>query len=217
MKVNEIFTSIEGEGKRAGALATFIRLAGCNLRCSYCDTRYALSISCGEKMALDEILKKVREISIGKYVTLTGGEPFYQGDDVNTLIQLLIEDGYEVNVETNGSYVPTLCSRPGSLFYTMDYKGPSSNEETAMQDKAFDMLTTNDVLKFVVGSREDLDAARHFLMHRLRTYPQIYFSPIFGSIEAKEIVDYLKEYKLSVCKVQLQLHKYIWDPNERGV
>lgn len=217
MLINEIFQSIEGEGKRAGALATFIRTAGCNLRCSYCDTAYAFSLKSATNMSVEEILNKVNEISIGKYVTITGGEPLLQiVPELCELIRTLIQQGYEVNIETNGTIEPIMPSDPGHLFYTMDFKCFSSKESEKMNMDAYTKLTSNDVLKFVVGSDEDLEQAE-FMLKQVPTTAQVYFSPVFSKIEAKEIVEYVQKHKLKDVKVQLQLHKYIWDPNQRGV
>ena len=148
-------------------------------------------------------------------MTLTGGEPLVH-PDVNSLICSLIREGFEVNVETNGSIVPKLKSDKGNLFYTMDMKTPSSGMCDHMSMEAYEQLTSNDVLKFVVGDTTDMDVAKHLLTLR-PTQAEVYFSPVFGKIEPREIVEYLQEFKMYPCKVQLQLHKYIWDPMKRGV
>ena len=217
MIVNEIFLSIDGEGKRAGELAVFIRLAGCNLRCSYCDTAYALTADAGQKMSVDQILSKVNQLSekIIKNVTLTGGEPLIH-KDVKVLIESLMNNYYEVNVETNGSIFPPIPSKPGSLFYTMDFKCLTSNESDKMNHSALTSLTDNDVLKFVVGSIEDLDQMRDVISN-FNTDAKIYISPVFGKIDPKDIVAYMIKYRMYNARIQLQLHKFIWDPSERGV
>lgn len=217
MIVNEIFLSIDGEGKRAGELAIFIRLAGCNLRCSYCDTAYALTADAGQKMSVDQILSEVNRLSenIIKNVTLTGGEPLIH-KDVKVLIESLLDKCYEVNVETNGSIVPPIPSKPRSLFYTMDFKCLTSDESDKMNPSALTSLTDNDVLKFVVGSIEDLDQMRA-VIYNLNTNAKIYISPVFGKIDPKDIVSYMMKYHMYDARIQLQLHKFIWDPSERGV
>lgn len=215
MRVVEIFTSIEGEGKRAGKLCTFIRLAGCNLRCSYCDTKYAQQHDDGHSMSVPEILKEVDRISIGRLVTLTGGEPLIH-ENVDELIQELMLAGYHVNVETNGTVAPRLLSQGDKLFYTMDYKCYSSGQSEMMSMNNIDMLTDNDVLKFVVGDQADMFLAAK-VMSELTNSPKIYLSPVFGKIDPKQIVDFMKTYNLFDCTVQVQLHKVIWDPEERGV
>lgn len=214
--VVEIFDSIDGEGKRTGELTTFIRLAGCNLRCSYCDTPYALDFEQGNKMYLSEIIKKCKEYG-NKNITLTGGEPLariYIGD----LIAELAENDFQINIETNGSIRLYNNPRLKNVFYTMDYKCPSSNVEESMDLENLSWLDEDDVLKFVVGSKEDLERVVTILDDN-DIKAQVYISPVFGKIEAKEIVDFMKEWKriLKNARVQVQLHKIIWNPDERGV
>jgi len=216
LQVVEIFDSIDGEGKRTGELATFIRLAGCNLRCSYCDTPYGLEFNQGNKMKISEIISKCKEYG-NKNITLTGGEPLARLY-VNDLIEELVLNGFEVNIETNGSIPLYNTPKLRNVFYTMDYKCPSSNVEDKMDKKNLTFLDENDVLKFVVGSEQDLDATKNIIQN----YPlkcQIYISPVFGKIEPVDIVNYMKEYKITFAgaRVQVQLHKIIWNPDERGV
>lgn len=208
MLVNEIFTSIEGEGKRAGELAAFIRLTGCNLRCTYCDTAYAFEE--GREMTVQEILAQVGE-ACGK-VTLTGGEPLCQ--NVHELLHAL--GAHEVNIETNGSVDLEPYRKYDHVFFTVDYKSPSSGMEKSMLAKNFGSLRTRDVLKFVVGSREDLEAAQA-VCRQYKPDCHIFVSPVYGEIEPADIVAFMKENLLMDWRLQLQLHKYIWDPRERGV
>ena len=215
--VNEIFGSIDGEGLRTGELATFIRLAGCNLRCSYCDTEYALKIKNGTEMSIDEILEKVKEIGY-KNITLTGGEPLIH-KNVEKLIDRLINENYIVNIETNGAIdIDKYISK--NLILTMDFKTKSSNMMKYMNLQNITKLRSNDVLKFVC-SRDDFDDIKKILKeYDIRSY--IYLSPIFEEIEPSELVDFLKELhkesvNISKIRVQVQLHKIIWDPMERGV
>ena len=216
MKVVEIFESIDGEGIRAGLPVTFIRLYGCNLNCSYCDSQYACSGSEYKDMAIDEVL-----LAVGKFnhqlVTLTGGEPLIH-PDVAYLIQALSLQNYKVNIETNGSVDISPYCKKRSILITMDYKCPSSKMEGKMLCSNFKLLRTKDVLKFVVGSYEDLQKAKEVIDDfRLMHSCNIYFSPVFGKISAKEILDFILDEHLEGVRVQLQLHKYIWDPNMRGV
>lgn len=216
MRVVEIFSSIEGEGKRAGYPCVFVRFAGCNLRCSYCDTAYAQNLGVGEEMSLKDIVDKV--ISFGyRRVTLTGGEPLLQ-EGIYTLIHNLVVEGKEVNIETNGS-VPierSYFNSRSNPFFTVDYKCPSSGMSEKMNYKAFKYLNSCDVLKFVVGSQEDLqDALRVLSIHQPEC--EVFFSPVFGKIEPKEIVEFIKSHYLDDARVQLQLHKFIWNPEKRGV
>lgn len=236
-KLIEIFNSIDGEGRRAGELTTFIRLSGCNLSCSWCDTSYSQNGQCGEMMTLDQIMDKVRSFNCYN-ITLTGGEPLIH-KNVNDLIIALLDGGYDVNVETNGSIDPTpyindpkFNNRNGNLWFTIDYKSFSSGMNDKMNVNYFKALRACDVIKFVVGSREELIEATkvidtlsgHYYFEEMlpgtcwEAIPQVYLSPVFGMIEPVEIVDFMKEMSFnSNVKVQVQLHKIIWNPNERGV
>lgn len=214
--VVEIFDSIDGEGKRTGELTTFIRLAGCNLRCSYCDTPYGLDFKQGIPMKMSEIVNKCIEYS-NKNITLTGGEPLAR-IFIMDLIGKLSTVGFEVNIETNGSIPLYDNFRLKNVFYTMDYKCPSSGVENKMDLENLLYLDKDDVLKFVVGSEEDLDTTWKIL-DEYQPKAQVYISPVFGKIKPVEIVDYMKEHKQSFkdARVQVQLHKIIWNPDERGV
>lgn len=213
MKVVEIFKSIDGEGKRAGMPATFIRLAFCNLRCTYCDTSYAFDDNCARDMTVDEIVHKCIELDCPS-ITLTGGEPLIHRD-VENLIAELDRNNLDVNVETNGTIDPSYYHKLKNVWFTVDYKSPSSGCENAMNPEAFKKLRPQDVLKFVVGSDKDLESALN-VIKKYEPAAQIYFSPVFG-YDAANIVDFLLANKLNKCKVQLQIHKYIYDPDARGV
>lgn len=219
MKVVEIFSSIDGEGIRAGLPVVFIRLYGCNLNCSYCDTPYshATEEDKAVEMSVDEIVSRVCSTTIPR-VTITGGEPLIH-QDIEKLIDRLVKLGIEVNVETNGTKPVPSKYQTGErrfLFFTMDYKCPTSGMEQAMDIENINSLKSCDVLKFVVGSEEDLNKACAVLM-AMHSDPQVYFSPVFGMIEPATIVEYMMEHHMWDCKVQVQLHKVIWNPNERGV
>lgn len=215
--VNEIFGSIDGEGLRTGELATFIRLAGCNLRCRYCDTEYSLKINDGTEMTIDEILDKVKEIGY-KNITLTGGEPLIH-KNVSELIDKLLEEGYNLNIETNGAVnIEPYISK--KLILTVDFKTKSSEMIKYMQKDNLLLLRDYDVLK-IVCNREDFDDIEELLKNNdIKSY--IYLSPIFDEVEPSELVDFLKKLHnkgidTSKIRVQVQLHKIIWDPNKRGV
>lgn len=222
MKVVEIFDSIDGEGIRTGQPATFIRLAGCNIRCSYCDTTYALF---GEKekceyteMTVDKIISKVN--TNYNRVTLTGGEPLIHAD-CDKLIERLLDIGCEVNIETNGAADITKIPRTDKLFFTIDYKLPSSGVNDKMIWDNFLNLTQNDVIKFVCGSSEDIfymiDIVKKLKAHYTKM-PHIFIGAVYGQTEYRDLVDViLKEPVLSDARFQIQLHKVIWEPNERGV
>lgn len=214
MKVVEIFKSIDGEGIRAGFPVTFIRLAGCNLNCSYCDSRYACDWKDEDvtEMTPEEIFTKVFKMG-NKRITLTGGEPLIH-EDVDTLIELLRNNGFEINIETNGSVDIDKYIGYSRILLTMDFKCPSSGMTDRMLLSNLDKLRKKDVLKFVVGSKEDLDCCRDMIKY---TSAQVFISPVFGKIEPREIVEYMIEHDMQDCRIQLQLHKFIWSPDKRGV
>ena len=211
MKVVEIFKSIDGEGIRVGYPVTFIRLAGCNLRCNYCDTKYSYEDEKFTEMTPQEIYIQVYKLG-GKRITLTGGEPLIH-KDVKVLVDLLIQKGYEVNIETNGSVDITLFLDKHTII-TMDYKCASSDMEDKMLLDNISKLRKQDVLKFVVSDNNDLDTVQRIYQNTKAT---VYISPVFGRIEPKQIAEYMLEHNMENCRVQVQLHKIIWNPEERGV
>ena len=213
LKVIEIFKSIDGEGIRAGFPVTFIRLGGCNLYCSYCDSTYAWQ---GDyeytEMSWEEIFKKVYMMGCLR-VTLTGGEPLIH-QHVDSLIKALTTSGFEVNIETNGSVDIEKYTHWDNVLITMDYKCPSSKMSDMMYLPNLANLRRKDVLKFVVGSKDDLDVCRDIVKY---TSAQVFISPVFGKIEPEEIVKYMLEHDMQDCRIQLQLHKFIWSPDTKGV
>ncbi|WP_430883756.1 putative 7-carboxy-7-deazaguanine synthase QueE [Fusibacter sp. JL216-2] len=218
-RVVEKFVSINGEGMKSGELAVFIRFQKCNLRCSYCDTAWACTETADYvDMTSEDIVSYIAQTGV-RNVTLTGGEPLLQ-DNLSLLITDISRLGnMHVEIETNGSksleYLSRMIARPS---FTMDYKLPSSGMEDHMKVDNFEVLTKNDTLKFVCGSIEDLDVARAMIKkHGLLTNTNVYLSPVHSSISPEEIVDYMVKHNLNGVKLQLQLHKYIWDPNKRGV
>ena len=217
-KVAEKFVSINGEGPRAGEIAVFLRFCGCNLNCSYCDTRWANTSDVKYEIAsAEEIVEYVKSTGV-KNVTLTGGEPLLQAD-IARLIVLLGETGAEVEIETNGSVslkdFVSLSPRPA---VTADYKLPSSGMEKYMLTENFSYLTLQDAVKFVVGDKCDLLRAEEIINgYGLINRCRVYFSPVFGKIKPVEIVEFMKERKLKGVRLQLQLHKIIWNPDRRGV
>lgn len=215
MKVVEIFKSIDGEGIRAGYPATFIRLFGCNLRCSYCDTPYGYEGNDYKEMTVDEIVQECLCLKCNR-ITLTGGEPLIH-KDVNNLIKNLLVNGFEVNVETNGSVdIMLLKFLYPQVIITMDWKCPSSGCEDKMLIENLKHLKRKDVLKFVVGSKEDLEKCRS-ICNEQELECSIFISPVFGKIKPSEIVDYMLENNMMDCRIQLQMHKFIWNPDKRGV
>lgn len=218
LNVVEKFISINGEGAHAGELSAFVRFKGCNLSCSYCDTKWAnQSDAVSENITAEELAQWVRRSQI-KNVTLTGGEPLLQ-EDLETLIDLLTEQGNRVEIETNGSLpLSTLSAKPRRPVFTMDYKLPSSGMESAMRRDNFRLLNEHDTVKFVAGSRADLDKAREIISeYGLTEFCHVYLSPVFGRLEPSDIVSYMIEHSMNGVKLQLQLHKFIWHPRARGV
>ena len=223
-KVVEKFVSINGEGVFAGQLAVFIRFQGCNLSCSFCDTSWAnVDDAPFTFMTERQIYNYIKETGV-KNVTLTGGEPLLV-PDIRILLQLLATDQFlHIEIETNGSIALDsfigISNSPAfiSPTFTMDYKLPGSLMETKMLVSNFNILSKQDTVKFVVGSAEDLNRAKDIITtYDLTTKCHVYISPVFGKIELQEIVDYLIENRLNDVTMQLQMHKVIWDPNERGV
>lgn len=218
-QVVETFVSINGEGRRAGELAVFIRFFGCNLNCSYCDTKWANEPDVKFRwMSEEEIYEYVKETGV-RNVTLTGGEPLLRPDMEILLTKLLADSSLRVEIETNGSVdLTTFAKLPFSPSFTMDYKLAGSGMEENMNRNNFSLLTLEDTVKFVVGSKEDLERSAQIIAEeKLLERTAIYFSPVFGKIEPEEIVNFIIERKLNDVRVQLQLHKFIWDPDKKGV
>lgn len=218
-KIAEMFSSINGEGTHAGQLAFFVRFTGCNLNCSYCDTKWAnVPDAPYTEMTADEILSAVRKSGI-RNVTVTGGEPLIQ-PNIIPLLKMLCGDGRYVEIETNGSADVSEVVRIGENrpALTMDYKLPSSGMENFMRTENFAILDARDTVKFVSGSRADLERALEIIRkYGLIGKCAVYISPVFGKLKPVEIVDFMLSNKLNGVNVQLQMHKFIWDPNMRGV
>lgn len=216
MKVIEIFKSINGEGLKQGELALFIRLALCNLRCSYCDTTYSFNNPSFKNMSIDEIVAIAKDSNI-KNITLTGGEPLLS-NEVRDLTTSLSNEGFNIEIETNGSIDILPFKDINNVSFTLDYKCPSSNEEDKMNLKNYNYITKKDSVKFVVGNKIDLEKAYRII----KTYDLInktncMFSPVFGKIDTSDIVDFMINNNINGAKLSLQIHKFIWDPNKRGV
>ncbi len=219
LKVCEIFQSINGEGTRAGQPAVFVRLVGCNLNCSYCDTKWANGPDAPcEEMTAREIHEKVSAYGI-RCVTLTGGEPLLHKHVDELLSELCGDDKLSVEIETNGSADVSIADKMKNRpLLTMDYKLPSSGMEKAMRLENYALLRSEDTVKFVCGSRSDLEKAAEIIeRYKLIGRCHVYLSPVFGGIDPKDMVSFMLERKLNGVNLQLQLHKFIWDPNEKGV
>lgn len=216
LEVVERFVSINGEGAHAGELAAFIRFKGCNLCCSYCDTSWANEPDAkASPTSVEELVRWVKAVNV-RNVTLTGGEPLLQ-KDIEPLVAALKD--CRVEIETNGS-VPfsRLAEIEHRPVFTMDYKLPGSGMESHMNTANFALLNSHDSVKFVVGSEEDLNRAAEIIdRFRLIDRCHVYFSPVFGKIEPARIVEFMTERNLNGVRIQLQLHKFIWAPDKRGV
>ncbi|GFZ32581.1 7-carboxy-7-deazaguanine synthase [Clostridium zeae] len=218
-KVVEKFVSINGEGRRCGQLAIFIRFAGCNLNCSYCDTTWANEKNAPyDLMSSEEIYNYIKSTEVNN-ITLTGGEPLLQ-EGIIELLQLLAKDKeLHVEIETNGSVLlDTFSKIENPPSFTMDYKLPSSNMEKKMNLDNFKFLTKNDTVKFVSGSSEDLEKVKEIIdRYDLVEKTSVYISPVFGQISLDSIVEFMKNNKMNDVNLQVQLHKIIWEPSKRGV
>lgn len=209
MLVNEIFSSIQGESLTAGFPTTFVRFTGCNLRCSYCDTKY--SYFEGKEMTVKEVADKINE-SFCKHVCLTGGEPLLQ-EEMQELLDL-IKDKI-VSIETNGSVNLSLFHLHENQSFVSDVKVPSSSYADSMLFENFKILRKNDEIKFVIGNREDYEWSKN-IINKCKPIATVTMSPIFGNISYETLVNWIMEDKLNV-RFQLQLHKIVWSPDRRGV
>ena len=208
-KISEIFSSIQGESTYAGERCAFVRLIGCNLRCSYCDTKYAYEG--GSELSLDEIVNKVIAFDV-PLVEITGGEPLLH-EGVTELAQAFLDSGLEVLIETNGSQDISIL--PKQVVKVIDVKTPTSGEVDSFLYSILDSIDTKDQLKFVIGSREDYLWAKAFLEGNTPLC-KVIFSPSWGVLEPKDMVEWIVEDKLNV-RVGIQLHKVIWDADTQGV
>ena len=223
MKVVEIFQSIDGEGIRQGSLVNFIRLAGCNLNCVYCDTKYANENNIDFKdYSIDDIEKILRkeEFANTNLITLTGGEPLRTIDGIK-LANYLVSNGFKVNIETNGSVDITPVIKNSLI--TMDWKTKTSGSNEAMRLSNLKLLKKNDVLK-IVCSEEDFDEIESLITNMFDNISSyIYLSPIFGQLALEDLVKFEKYLCNKIqnldkqLRIQVQLHKIIWNPLTRGV
>ena len=225
MVITEIFKSIQGEGTRAGLPCIFVRLTGCNLRCTWCDTEYAFHG--GTKCTLQEIREKVDALAGQNgartaLVEITGGEPLLQPETPH-LAQQLLDDGYTVMVETSGER--SIATLPREAIKIVDVKCPDSGEADTFNMANLEAIGGKDEIKFVISTRRDYDFARDFtLRHRLaERVNEVLFSPVFADpagrwegLEAKALVEWILADGLPV-RLGLQLHKFVWDPATKGV
>jgi 7-carboxy-7-deazaguanine synthase len=212
MKVCEIFTSIQGESTFAGLPCTFVRLSGCNLRCVYCDTKY--SYDEGIEMEIGDIVQRI-DSEGARLVEITGGEPMLQGAETNSLIRELLDKGYEVLVETNGSM--NISGLDNRATIVLDMKTPCSAMSDKMDFTNLEIIKKSDEVKFVICSRNDYEWSKEIIsQYGLEERCKVLFSPGFGMLQPRELAAWIIEDRLQV-RLNIQIHKYIFDPRERGV
>jgi 7-carboxy-7-deazaguanine synthase len=212
LTVNEIFHSIQGESTHAGRPCVFVRLTACDLRCTWCDTPYAFTE--GKKMSVDDVVARVRDYNCD-VVEITGGEPLLQ-KEVYPLMERLLHEGRTVMLETGGHLSAEQV--PPGVVRVIDVKCPGSGEADKMHWPNLQRLRSTDEIKFVIKDRADYDYARgvvekHDLVARCAA---VLFSPVHGVLDAKQLAEWILADRIAV-RLQLQAHKYIWDPQTRGV
>lgn len=211
MKITELFHSIQGESTHAGRPCVFIRTTGCHLRCEWCDTAYAFYE--GEEMTLDAVMERVRAFGC-PLVELTGGEPLLQRE-TPMLVSRLLNEGHTVLVETSGSLDIRILD-PRAIVI-MDIKCPGSGMTKSMRWDNLDALKPTDEVKFVIKDRADYDwAASIVTRHALDRRCPVLFAPVFDELEPRRLAEWLLADRLPV-RLQLQQHKYVWEPSTRGV
>lgn len=212
IKVNEIFYSIQGEGTAAGLPCVFVRLTYCNLRCSYCDTEYAFYE--GKDFTIREIIAEVKKYNCN-LVEITGGEPLVQMDECLDLMKQLCDEDFNVMIETGGSLA--IKSIDPRVKIIMDLKCPSSKMGKKNLYENIDYLKKTDEVKFVIGDREDYEWSVNVInKYNLINKCEVLFSVVFGKLEPLQLVNWILEDKLNV-RFQLQMHKFIWHPETKGV
>jgi 7-carboxy-7-deazaguanine synthase len=214
-KINEIFYSLQGEGSRIGRPCVFVRLQGCNLRCSYCDTLYAVDMNKPYKiMSFEEIITEVEKYNCN-FIEFTGGEPLIH-KNIERLIDYFIDLKYEVAVETNGSI--DISNFNTKLIKIIDIKCPSSGSSNHNNYDNISLLSTQDEVKFVISDYEDYQFAKDCIEnYNIMNYvKEIIFSPIYGKMDYKTLANYILSDSLDI-RMQVQLHKIIWGHNSVGV
>jgi len=226
MQITEIYKSIQGESTYAGLPCIFVRLTGCNLRCSWCDSEY--TFTGGRRMSIDDVIAEVENLSVGGLVEITGGEPMLQEKEVVPLMQRLLDSGYTVLLETSGERPLHLV--PKGVVKIVDVKCPHSGEPDTFRVENLEALTSSDEVKFVLADRADYEFARDFvaehqLQHRVNA---ILFSPAFAKdargvrdashclLDPRELAEWMIADNVP-ARLGLQLHKFIWDPATKGV
>ncbi len=226
MQITEIYKSIQGESTHAGLPCVFVRLTGCNLRCSWCDSEY--TFTGGHRMSVEEVFAEVEHLSARGLVEITGGEPMLQEKEVVPLMQRLLDDGYTVLLETSGER--PLGGVPRAVHKIVDVKCPHSGEPDTFYTENLEALTSADEIKFVLSDRTDYEFAREFVVghdmaHRVNA---ILFSPAFAKdarggrdtshclLDPRELAEWMLADNVP-ARLGLQLHKFIWDPAMKGV
>jgi 7-carboxy-7-deazaguanine synthase len=227
MQITEIYKSIQGESTHAGLPCVFVRLTGCNLRCSWCDSEY--TFTGGHRMTLEEVLEEVDQLSPGGgLVEITGGEPMLQEREVVPLMQRLLDAGYTVLLETSGER--PLERVPKGVFKIVDVKCPNSGEPDTFRSENLEVLDSQDEVKFVLSDRTDYEFARDFVArHRLsERVNAVLFSPAFSKesgggrdtshclLDPRELAEWMLADGIG-ARLGLQIHKFIWDPAMKGV
>jgi len=212
LKINEIFYSIQGESTKAGLPCVFVRLTHCNIRCVYCDTEYAFYE--GVDRTIDEVISEVESYGC-KLVEITGGEPLFQ-ENVHILMKKLCDLSYDVLIETGGSLPIENIDKRVKII--MDLKTPYSKMEKKNRYENIQYLKPTDEVKFVIGSREDYEWVKEILdkYDLINNVVQVLLSPVFDKVENIELAEWILKDNLNI-RFQLQMHKYIWHPETRGV
>jgi len=205
LKITEIFYSLQGESNTVGLPTVFIRLTGCPLRCSYCDTAYAFTG--GERQSIDSIIEKVDQYK-AKYITVTGGEPLAQVNS-HQLMKQLLDKGYNVSLETSGAIDVSLVD--DRVIKVMDLKTPASAEMDKNIYQNIEYLSTKDQVKFVIANTDDYEWSKSIMQqYDLANRCEVLFSPVMGEMQPKVLAENIINDNLAV-RFQIQLHKYLWD------
>jgi len=211
LKIHEIFKSIQGESSHTGLPCVFVRLTGCNLRCSWCDTEYAFYE--GKGMTVEDVVDAVDQFGIS-LVEITGGEPLMQNEAI-PLMQTLLKKNYTVMLETGGAL--PIDEVPEQVIKIMDLKSPGSGEESKNNYDNLRHLTLKDEVKFVILDREDYDWSKKILdKYVVHKNAQVLFSPVYEKLDLKDLAQWILEDNLPV-RLQTQLHKVIWSKDAIGV
>ncbi len=210
MRITEIFHSIQGESSHAGRPCVFVRLTGCNLRCTWCDSEY--TFTGGERMSIDEVMERVHSYDC-RLVEITGGEPLAQSEAFDLIAQLC-EEGLEVLIETSGSIDITPVDRRAKII--LDIKCPGSGEVAKNRWANLDELRPHDEIKFVIADRTDYEWARGVIAERKLDRWTVLISPVWGAMSMKDLAEWMHADRLP-ARFQTQLHKHIWGADVHGV